>query len=76
MNANDNFVNRNQTLLFFKPQFGSVDINVINLRKLHHDNGGLRGTPNLILTGGVTHTHFCVSQLSTKLHRLSVPLHA
>ena len=39
MNANIHFANRNQTILFFQPRFGNIDINGRNSRRLHHDKG-------------------------------------
>ena len=39
MNANNHFANRNQTILFFQPRFGYIDINGENSRWLHHDKG-------------------------------------
>ena len=41
MNANNHFANRNQTVLFFQPRFGNIDINGRNSRWLHHDKGPL-----------------------------------
>ena len=37
MNANNLVANRNQTILFFQPRFGYIDINGRNSRWLHHD---------------------------------------
>ena len=39
MNDNNHFANRNQTILFFQPRFGFIDIKGKTLTWLHHDKG-------------------------------------
>ena len=39
MNTNNHFAKRNQTILFFEPRFGYIDIDENNSRWLHHDKG-------------------------------------
>ena len=46
MNANNHFATRNQTILFFQPRFGYIDIIGKKSRWLHHDKGLLHKTYN------------------------------
>ena len=39
MNANNHNANRNQTIFFFQPRNGYIDINGEMSRWLHHDKG-------------------------------------
>ena len=53
MNANNHFENRNQTILFFQPRFGNIDVNGGNSRWLHHAKGLLQtATPMAIQFSG------------------------
>ena len=58
MNANNNFENRNQTILFFQPRFGNIDINSRNSRWLHC-NKDLYGYPFLSI---------CILLMVLKIH--------
>ena len=39
MNANNDYANRNQTILFFQPRFGYIVINWEKLRWMNHEKG-------------------------------------
>ena len=61
MHANNHLAIRNQTMLFFQPRYGIIDINEINSRSLHHDKDLCRGTLTLLIYCFSSEAHSTVS---------------
>ena len=67
MNANNQLANRNQTILFFQPRFGYIDINGKNSRWLHHAYGLLEVSLTLALQFALLATKLSATYLFESL---------